>query len=466
MKIRRIRAAALLVAVLIFLIGTVPVLAANTKEEYDNFQYDFLLETQYQYQKYRVAVDGTTDYKVFRVIQSGNNTDVIYYVSSNNFATNTRYFLHGKDRDDYYYLMPWVNKTAETHIVQDQGGNDVTFYMSAAIIYSHDDVISGNYQGTLDMDELPDDYDYYQALYDAFLGKKDIPGYTPEKPAFPTDDNMEYDADLGYLKNIEFKLLNVYTSLGYETYLKFNWNTVTTTGIDLTDPDVDVQFMIKVQGTGTYLTGTVFNTSTESSGYLLVSDYSDNAYSLVLSDSGSMDGGADDIYTELRRAVMKQQPLICKTFDILSNVYFRPITYDDGWKYGGWSKVAVKYDAWNNGNYDYEYTVTDGITDDGTIPKDNLYGDDDGLSPDNSYSGSGTAGSGNTLDEADNNTTTNPGDSSGDLVSNVKSMLSMITEIPAILGSLFSFLPGWCLTLLAVGVGLIMVLIVYKLIRG
>lgn len=470
MKKRRFRAAALLAAVMICLIRTVPVHAANTKEEYDDYQYDFLLETQLQYQKYRVVVDGTTDYKIFRVIQTGNNTDVIYYVSSNDFVINTRYFLHGKDRDNYYYLMPWTKKTAESHIVRDQSGNDVTFYMSAAIIYSHDDDISGIFEGTLDLNDLPDDYDYNQALYDVFTGKKDVPGYTKEKPAFPTDDNSTYNADLGFLQNVTYKVGAVASKeeVRVQQYANFNWSTTTSTGIDLTDPDVDVQFMIKVQGYGTSWKGEKYNLATKSSDYMLLSDYSDNDYSLSMAFTGEDDGtflGKQNPYSMLLAEVGASGP-VSRSMTLVSTFYFRPVTYDDGWQYGGWTRVTTNYNE-GDPTLNYDYEVTEGITENGTpIIKDNLTGEDDGLIPDNSHSGSGTVGNGNTLDEALNNATSGDPGLSGDLISNVNSMLSMITEVPAILGTLFSFLPGWCLTLFAVGFGLIIVLIVYKLVRG
>ena len=63
--------------------------------------------------------------------------------------------------------------------------------------------------------------------------------------------------------------------------------------------------------------------------------------------------------------------------------------------------------------------------------------------------------------------TQNKSDLSVDSAKNsIKDMLEMVGFIPTMIGTLFSFLPGWCLNLLASFFVALCVLIVYKLIRG
>lgn len=76
------------------------------------------------------------------------------------------------------------------------------------------------------------------------------------------------------------------------------------------------------------------------------------------------------------------------------------------------------------------------------------------------------------LDSADDDANSKPeekeniGDSLDHAISTIRSLIDMIRHIPEIISILFSFLPPWCLSVVALGFVALVVLIAYKLIRG
>lgn len=48
----------------------------------------------------------------------------------------------------------------------------------------------------------------------------------------------------------------------------------------------------------------------------------------------------------------------------------------------------------------------------------------------------------------------------------MKSLLEMVGNIPKIIAKLFSFLPDWCLAMIALSFAALVILIIYKLVRG
>jgi hypothetical protein len=130
-------------------------------------------------------------------------------------------------------------------------------------------------------------------------------------------------------------------------------------------------------------------------------------------------------------------------------------------------------------NANYVTGETDTDVDSGTN-EDTYINDDGNLDNVNDHdTNSSTAGSGSDADEAEDNSSFDKPDSSiniGDLeistddvssiTTSAKNFLSVIGNVPSIIKSLFSFLPDWCLSLVATGFALLVILIVYKLIRG
>lgn len=76
------------------------------------------------------------------------------------------------------------------------------------------------------------------------------------------------------------------------------------------------------------------------------------------------------------------------------------------------------------------------------------------------------------LDTADDDANSKPeekeniGDSLDHAIATIRSLIDMIRHIPEIISILFSFLPPWCLSVVALGFVALVVLIAYKLIRG
>lgn len=140
-------------------------------------------------------------------------------------------------------------------------------------------------------------------------------------------------------------------------------------------------------------------------------------------------------------------------------LYFRVVCQSDKgkWYSGGWRACDCNADILNgqtdtseNGHFD---------DDDNWVPDS-----DDGHNKIDSGSES-VHDSGDAKDDFNN--TSNKSDLSVDNAKNtIKDMLEMVGFIPTMIGTLFSFLPSWCLNMLAVFFVSLCVLIVYKLIRG
>lgn len=142
--------------------------------------------------------------------------------------------------------------------------------------------------------------------------------------------------------------------------------------------------------------------------------------------------------------------------------YLRIVSQDN--KYGAWVKLYNS--STKKGNYD-----SDSVDDDG-----NKVSDSDG-GYDKTKSTSEITGTGDTPDDAKNNvqkaeeTQDNKDiqDASGGSNSTfdkLEEFTKGIGDVPKMIADIFSFLPSWCLDVVAIGFALLIVLIVVKFIRG
>lgn len=308
--------------------------------------------------------------------------------------------------------------------------------------------VSGNVVGTFDLTKT--DKPYYELIGDYLTGIVDD-SFTLNIPSFDQSTAV-YDSNIGYLKDIVYQNALVNGAYDSTMYHEFRWNTLTTTGCDLTKDDYDVQYYFKVNANYTALSGSSGTVGPYQTDTYNVKDTSDYCYKIDLpSESG--------IYYDLLQKVRNELPFITLNESYTRQLYLRPVAYSGGqWKYGGWTRVT--FDS-NGGStvdnmFESHYTADD-------MESDGQGGDTGNV--DNSYSGSSNMGTGSDIDSAINN-----GNSSAtvntDVVDNAKSIVSQIGEVPVIISEIFSFLPQWCINLFGVGFGAVMVLIIYKLIRG
>ena len=275
-----------------------------------------------------------------------------------------------------------------------------------------------------------------------------------------------YDDSLGYLKNVKCTALVVNDKVqdgnspneyaGDKKY-KLSYSYTTTSGYDLRADGADVEFLVKIKGGYTTLTGKYHSLPT------------------ALSDSYKAGNGKNYFYiggdsnvslNELFGQFRNEASLFAKTIDSTIYVYMRPVSNG---KYGGWTRC--KFDnGVISGTKNME--VDTGTTKDGTITKEND-GEDDGLIIDSSSSSSVASGSGKDFNDAESNATVKPSDGSQitgdintlDILEIFKSFRSWLSEFvgsfgefPSLIAKTFPFLPAVITSGISIGFAVSIVL--------
>lgn len=323
--------------------------------------------------------------------------------------------------------------------------------------------ISGNFAGTIVSDFDSSENGIYVHVLN-YLKTGDDSGFEKNIPEF-SDSKAVYSTDLGHLQNITCSTLvtdsnavgdktnntaNRYS--GNKTW-KYTYSYATSTGFDLRQDGADVQYCVKIKGGYTTMTGSYNSLPTVVSDYCYVGNECNYFY------IGANGLSLNDLYAKFRT----DASMWAKTIDDTVYVYMRPV-YCNGskWTYGEWAKFYFK-----DGSF-----VNDGVVEIGTTSTGGISSEDDGVEDDFQTSGTDTPqvsiGEGTDLDDAESNV--KPSGSSAaigdDVFQNIQSLVSQIGQIPAIIAKIFSFLPSWCLALVAVGFSMVVFLIIYKLIRG
>lgn len=128
-----------------------------------------------------------------------------------------------------------------------------------------------------------------------------------------------------------------------------------------------------------------------------------------------------------------------------------------GWVCGGWRSVDCNADVLNG--------QTD-KTENGHFDNDDNWIADDDDGNNNILSGSDSVHDTDDAKDNFNEFTPNKEVNVDDAKNSLKSLLEMVGYIPTMIAKLFSFLPDWCLNMLALFFASLCVLTVYKLIRG
>lgn len=288
---------------------------------------------------------------------------------------------------------------------------------------------------------------------------------------------------LGYLQNVRGTILTVIpysNNHNYRrVYYRVVWDSSTSTGVALNMDDTVVQYVVTGQlkdSSGNTLssghTSYYLNSLTDEGA----SDYDNHLYDIFLQNStSSLDTSIiHSLQDDLReKAGLSDKDYLLGSYSIDLQIHVRPY-HADGHTitYGGWAVVNFTdvslLTGDGNGEVSYGYNDSTTINDDGSLD-----------SVEDSQHFDFTSGDGDTPDEATNNSNVNGGssglsigsvdvdlDSIQSLSDSASSFLSFIGNVPKIIAKIFSFLPSWCLTLVATGFALVILLIVYKLIRG
>jgi hypothetical protein len=287
---------------------------------------------------------------------------------------------------------------------------------------------------------------------------------------------------LGYLQNVRGTILSITptNNANYvRRYYRVLWDSTTSTGVSLDMDNNVVQYVVTGQlkdSSGNVLASGHSSYYINSDSDEGKTDYDNHSYDIYLQNSTSaVDTSViHDLYDSLReKSGLSANELYWGSYPVSFQIHVRPY-HADGHTitYGGWS--VVDFSNVNLFSGDGNAAVVNGVNE-GTIVNDDGSVD----SVDSTYDFDFTAGGGDNADEATNNSNPNGGssglsigsvdvglDSIQSLSDSASSFLSFIGNVPKIIAKIFSFLPSWCLTLVTTGFALVILLIVYKLIRG
>lgn len=278
---------------------------------------------------------------------------------------------------------------------------------------------------------------------------------------------------IGYLKDVKLNLSyvtpikgdNIFQTTNYQIYsdMAYNlkWNThKTTTDFDLTD--ANVQLYAKSE----------YNNKSDNT----VSDF------IALSDNRANKGKLQFLYMELfekakncKAAYLADYPLSATDYKngklqactVTPNIKFKfYIRVYKGLDRGPWLCVtetgAHQSNEFVNSGVGVPYNVSSGdLNSDGTFKPDGNINQD----------GKGITGTGKDIDDATTDTNANDKiqskhNSSNSTFDKLEDFVTGVGDVPQIVADIFSFLPPWCLEVVAVGFALLMILIVVKFIRG
>lgn len=273
------------------------------------------------------------------------------------------------------------------------------------------------------------------------------------------DGSGIYDESIGFLDNIQLKHL----STTYDEFVRVSFGSQTTNGFELKSTD---SCDVKVEA---YFLQHYENVLPSDDKEMISSVYTDDVDSYCVDYSvtelfewayenhGQYDFEENKYkrWAEWGAAIFDRWIAESKCY---SDIFIRPYVVENGVKrYGGWTKIRVQYNS--NGNYD-DAKIETGLTD-GTGLED--FKNFESTTPDKKvpvYSGSGT-----TIDEADSNINYSQFESGG-VIESSDDMINMLGDFPDLFAKLFSFLPEWCITLIAISFGMAAVLLVAKIVRG
>lgn len=395
----------------------------------------------------------------------------IFYVSKSAFEIESVYRepIQGSDikggspksYGGYYYLWVPISSYCDTRDngVDNLGG--VVSFTKDMPIETYDIIING-YRS-----EIKDNYFLKKII--AFMGGdedsdvSESDGRGEASDGSDERDNSSFDENIGALKFKSSKMLYLHNgenhSLNIESAIwRFTFGKKTSTQFSVKGDGHYIQYGFRISGyQSLYRGGAKENLKNYVSGYYYCDD---------------LDNSVVDIpYATLSRELQNyfnnspnRKSYMGQYYN--TQIYFR-LCYrtDDGtFKHGTW----IRY---NDGDASQERTdddtVDEGNTDDGGIPEDGEYDDDHGSDPANT-----DAGAGDDYDEADDaaeenhNRNNDDGGNSNVSLDSIKDLVNKIGDVPLLIAKIFSFLPGWCLTLIATAFTMFIFLLIIKLIRG
>lgn len=392
-------------------------------------------------------------------------------------------FVVGDDKYAHQLIYGFVSKSNfDSDIMEENGykvtGNKITsngvyFYFHGTITLSKDNQFSGSSSDIFMM--YDNDYrDCYPAIakYVTTGEKSDGmiiggSGYLPNTQAY---------SEIGCLDNVQ---METYVTNKKELIdadenadlSKINQDKVivysssTTSGIDLSKGGYKVQLY------GSYAwqdkSGNIKSEDKGHKTFIKDWDAQDNIKGLDRSKYKWIDWKTANDKVEADKTDKAHKPNAFEKMTTYANYQYEPIWYlrivSQDNKYGAWVKL---YNSTNKGKYRSE-SVDD---DDNAVP-------DSGGGYNKPKDTSEITGTGDTPEDAknnvpkaeekqDNNDLNDSANGNNSTFDKLEQFTKGIGDVPKMIADIFSFLPSWCLEVVAIGFALLMILIVVKFIRG
>lgn len=308
--------------------------------------------------------------------------------------------------------------------------------------------------------------------------------FTAEEAGLDTSINYEFDTNIGYITGIKerAKILivedNAVANSGSSRIFKFGWSSKTSTGLDVKYG----MFLDQQQGDDHYgddsfygplqiqaklfFRAKVFNTFT---GKLKrdVSDPSLSWHEFELFDAFdpySFQFGFADFYLWFDELMDSINASLFEKYTTYGDLYLRLVGsyFDDNleevYVCGPWVRISFSVLSGDGAIIDDVYVVGgQTVSEEGVLEIDSSSPYEEGeLSH-------AEVGTGTSVSEAENNVIHVNGQG---VVTSLSDLFDQISDIPPLIGKIFSFLPSWCLELFATAFGLCVVVLVWKVASG
>lgn len=310
---------------------------------------------------------------------------------------------------------------------------------------------------------------YFQDKIIAFMGGDEDDSISESNERGDSNDDGIPDETLGHFK-IKHNRMIIYNQDEHQhEHNQLTFYNETDTGVNITSSNISAQY--KLEGYLTEDNGTTWK----------------NHYTTPIYNASGQDfiHGKSNTQTKLYICQLTPKYLdFCKHIYPMSDrepfntrkyvgkisIFVRPYQVVEGQiRYGAWTKCYSRF----NGSHSESGHEDGGYDND----EDSEHDSDDNYAEDEDYHDDGEAGVGYDDDSAedaadqhenDNNNGGNGGNGGNSNVNldSIKDLVNQIGNVPLLIAKIFSFLPSWCLTLIATAFAMFIFLLLIKLIRG
>lgn len=395
----------------------------------------------------------------------------IFYVSKSSFSMESvyrepiyNYDLNGNSVNSYggyYYIWNPISSYCDTRDNGEDNMGGVVSFTKDMPIETYDIIINGY------SSEIKNNYFLDKII--AFMGGDEDDSISESNERGDSNDDGIPDERLGHFKIKHNRMILYNQDEHQHEHNQLTFYNETDTGVNITSSNISAQY--KLEGYLTEDNGTTWK----------------NHYVTPIYNASGQDfiHGKSNTQTKLYICQLTPKYLdFCKHIYPMSDrepfntrkyvgkisIFVRPYQVVEGQiRYGAWTKCYARF----NGSHSESGHEDGGYDND----EDSEHDSDDNYAEDENYHDDGEAGVGYDDDSAEDaadqheNDSYNGGNGGNGGNSNVnldsiKDLVNQIGNVPLLIAKVFSFLPSWCLTLIATAFAMFIFLLLIKLIRG